>query len=157
MARHVTERDLAPLLAAAREWIDRCLVEDRSLLVDDRNLWTAENADRLQSGFVERPDSGSDDFMTQARAAALRHRVPQAQQLTAEMMWVLLLFPSNISADVKRVTRRSAFGHGRVSHCSPIHAMLDRRRAVRHRFGGHGIQQSPVEGDGLPDRPGALD
>jgi hypothetical protein len=55
MARHLTDRDLAPLLAAARTWIDRCMVEDRSLLADDRSLWTTANADRLQSGFVERP------------------------------------------------------------------------------------------------------
>lgn len=102
MARRLTERDLAPLLGAAREWIERCLVEDRSLLVDDRNLWTAENADRLQSGFVERPDSGSDDFMTKLERQ-LSDTGPQAQQLMAEMMWALLLFPSNIGEEVKRV------------------------------------------------------
>lgn len=102
MARRLTARDLAPLLGAAREWIERCLVEDRSLLVDDRNLWTAENADRLQSGFVERPDSGSDDFMTKLERQ-LSDTGPQAQQLMAEMMWALLLFPSNIGEEVKRV------------------------------------------------------
>ena len=106
MARHVTERDLAPLLAAARHWIDRCLIGDGSLFADGRVLWTKAGADTLQSAFVERPDEGGDDFMTK-----LERQVADvdasAQHLMAEMMWALLLFPSNIGAEVKRahVTR----------------------------------------------------
>jgi len=102
MARHVTDHDLAHLLEASHTWIDRCLVDDGSLFVDGRNLWTADNADRLQSGFVERPDSGGDDFITKLERQ-LTDTGAQAQQLMAEMMWVLLLFPSNIGAVVKRL------------------------------------------------------
>ncbi|HEY2560916.1 MAG TPA: hypothetical protein VGI48_14520 [Caldimonas sp.] len=64
MSIKVTDHDLSPIIAGARLWIDRCLVEDASLLANSRGLWSTANADRLQSGFVERPDSGGDDFMT---------------------------------------------------------------------------------------------
>ena len=101
MARQVADRSIGSLLNAAREWIDHCLVEDASLLAEGRGLWTTANADRLQSGFVERPDSGGDDFMTKLERQLSDTGAP-AQQLMAEMMWALLVFPSNIGADVKR-------------------------------------------------------
>ncbi len=122
MARHLTDRDLAPLLAAARTWIDRCLVEDRSLLVDDRSLWTTANADRLQAGFVERPDPGTDDFTTKLERQ-LADTGASAQQLMAEMMWSLLLFPSNIGAEVKRAHVLRIWSWSGET-LPPAHAML---------------------------------
>ena len=101
MATRITERDLGPLLAAARTWIECSLVEDRSLLVEERTLWTTANADRLQSGFVERPITGGEDFLSKLERQ-LADTGASAQQLMAEMMWAALLFPSNIGAAVKR-------------------------------------------------------
>ena len=102
MARRINDRDLTPLLDAARDWIVRCLMDDCSLLApDDRPLWTTASADRLQRCFVERPDASDDDFMTKLQRQLAEAGAP-AQQLAAEMMWALLLFPSNIGAEVKR-------------------------------------------------------
>lgn len=102
MARQARTRDLAPIHRAATQWIDRCLVDDGSLFVEGRALWTAEGAQKLQSCFVERPDAGDDDFMTKLERQMSDAGAP-AQQLMAEMMWALLLFPSgNIGVDVKR-------------------------------------------------------
>ncbi|MCE9658079.1 MAG: AAA family ATPase [Burkholderiales bacterium] len=122
MSIKVTDRDLSPIIAAARVWIDRCLVEDASLLADSRGLWTTANADRLQSGFVERPDSGGDDFMTKLERQLLDTGAP-AQQLMSEMMWALLLFPSNIGADVKRAHVLRVWSWSGES-LQPTHAML---------------------------------
>lgn len=36
MARHIAARGLAPLLDAARRWIDTCLIEDGSLFAHAR-------------------------------------------------------------------------------------------------------------------------
>jgi 5-methylcytosine-specific restriction enzyme B len=47
------------------------------------------------------PDSGGDDFTTKLERQ-LADTGTSAQQLMAEMMWALLLFPSNIGAEVKR-------------------------------------------------------
>jgi 5-methylcytosine-specific restriction enzyme B len=101
MARHLTERDLAPLLVAARHWIDHCLAGDGSLFADRRALWTGAGADALQSAFVDRPDESDDDFMTKLKRQMSDAGAP-AQLLMAEMMWALLLFPSNIGPKVKR-------------------------------------------------------
>lgn len=101
MARQIADRDLAPLLEAARRWIDTCLVEDGSMFALGRELWTAANADILQRDFVDRPDTSSDDFITKLQRQ-LADAGPPAQQFTAELLWALLLFPSNIGAKVKR-------------------------------------------------------
>ena len=101
MARQITDRDLAPLLDAARRWIDTCLVEDGSLFAPGRTLWTLANADVLQRDFVDRPDAGADDFVTKLHRQLADSGV-LAQQFAAELMWALLLFPSNIGAKVKR-------------------------------------------------------
>jgi 5-methylcytosine-specific restriction protein B len=101
MARQIADRDLVPLLDAARRWIDTCLVEDGSLFAPGRALWTAANVDVLQRDFVDRPEPGTDDFVTKLQRQ-LVDAGAEAQQFAAELMWALLLFPSNIGAKVKR-------------------------------------------------------
>jgi 5-methylcytosine-specific restriction enzyme B len=101
MARQIADRDLAPLLDAGRHWIATCLVEDGSLFTPDRALWTAANADVLQRDIVDRPDASGDDFMTKLQRQLAGAGAP-AQRFAAELLWALLLFPSNIGAKVKR-------------------------------------------------------
>jgi len=101
MALRIADRDLAPLHDAARRCIDTCLVGDGSLFAPGRPLWTAANADVLQRDFVDRPDAGSDDFVTKLQRQ-LAGAGAAAQQFAAELLWMLLLFPSNIGAKVKR-------------------------------------------------------
>ncbi|WP_093374653.1 AAA family ATPase [Variovorax sp. OV329] len=100
MARKVHDRDVAPLLSAAQRWIERCICADESLL-SDRSLWTPPLVEELRSAFVDHPDAGDDDFMTKLRGQ-MQAASPAGRQLMAEMMWVLLLFPSNIGAEKKR-------------------------------------------------------
>lgn len=101
MARQIGDRDLAPVLDAARRWMDSCLVQDGSLFAPGHQLWTTANSDVLQRNFVDRPDPGTDDFMTKLQRQLAAAGSP-AQQLAAEMVWALLLFPSNIGPKVKR-------------------------------------------------------
>ncbi len=101
MARQIADRDLTPILDAARHWIDTCLIGDGSMLAPGRSLWTAQNVETLQRHFVERPDEGSDDFMTKLQRQLSDAGAP-AQQLAAELMWVLLLFPYNVGAALKK-------------------------------------------------------
>jgi hypothetical protein len=100
MARQVHDRDISPTLAAAEQWRDKCLIEDRSLF-SPSSLWTAELADEVYHAFVEHPDIGKDDFMTKLKGQ-MRPASRPAQQLLAEMLWALLLFPSNMKASTKR-------------------------------------------------------
>lgn len=103
MANDITTRDLSPLHAAARQWIDSCLIGDQSLLIPERTIWTSANANEMQRCFVERPDPSSDDFFVKLERQ-LADAPPTAQQFAAELMWALLLFPSasNIGPAKKR-------------------------------------------------------
>jgi 5-methylcytosine-specific restriction protein B len=100
MARKTNERDLAPVLDAAKHWIDRCLIGDLSLFFDE-SLWTQANAAELQRYFVENPDESKRTFLeklpTQLAAAS-----PAARQLMGEIFWAIRLFPTTPKAPTKR-------------------------------------------------------
>ena len=117
MARYIAAWDLTPLLQAARRWIDTCLIDDGSLFAPGRSLWTSDGADALQRAFVERPDDGDDDFMTKLERQMADAGAP-AQQLMAELLWALLLFPSNISAEVKRAHVARAWSWSATARCA---------------------------------------
>lgn len=100
MAHQVHDRDISRTLAAADQWIKTCLVEDGSLF-SQNPLWTAQLVDEVYHAFVEHPDLGEDDFITKLKGQ-MRPASRPAQQLLAEMLWALLLFPSNMKARTKR-------------------------------------------------------
>jgi hypothetical protein len=99
MARQVHNRDIAPVLAAAERWINICLIEDRSAL-SSKSLWTDSLVNEVYLAFVKHPDYGADDFMTKLKGQ-MALASASAQQLMAEMLWALLLFPSNMKARTK--------------------------------------------------------
>jgi len=100
MARRITKWDLGPILSSARTWINDCLVADRSLL-SAGELWTPSLVEEVRAAFVDHPDLGSDVFMVKL-ARQMKDCSPGAKRLTAEMLWALLLFPSNIRPQKKR-------------------------------------------------------
>jgi hypothetical protein len=100
MARQVPDRDIEPVLSSAERWVGTCLVEDGSIF-SSACLWTPTLVDEVYHAFVEHPDLGQDDFMTKLKGQ-MRVASPAAQQLMAEMLWALLLFPSNMKARTKR-------------------------------------------------------
>ncbi|NIJ24624.1 MrcB family domain-containing protein [Sphingomonas japonica] len=64
-------------------------------------LWTKVNLDELYLRFVQSPDEGEGDFQNKLRSQ-LADAAPEAIQLMAEILWVILLFPSGIGASKKR-------------------------------------------------------
>jgi hypothetical protein len=100
MARQTNKMDISPVLDAAHQWINRCLISDHSILGSNQ-LWTEPLVDELHKAFVENPDLGKDDFMTKLKGQ-MSGASPAGKQLMAEMLWALLLFPSNINPDTKR-------------------------------------------------------
>jgi len=107
MARQVHNRDISSTLAAAKHWIDKCLNEDHAVL-SENSLWTVQLVDEVYHAFVEHPDYGADDFTTKLKGQ-IRQVSLAAQQLVAEMLWVLLLFPSNMKARVASPGRSARF------------------------------------------------
>ena len=100
MARVVNERDISRTIDAFQTWSDRCLVGNGSLF-SDGELWTPTLVEEVRRAFVDHPDAGKDDFITKLKGQ-MKDASPAAQQLMGEMLWALLLFPSNVSAETKR-------------------------------------------------------
>ena len=99
---HGTSNSVAgslPTLAAAEQWIRTCLIKDHSLFLAD-SRWTPALVDEVYLAFVEHPDFGEDDFMTKLKGQ-MKPVSLSAQQLMAEILWALLLFPSNMKARTK--------------------------------------------------------
>lgn len=89
-----------PILAAARQWRDRCLINEGSVFADAR-LWTADHLDDLNRYYVENMQAGSGTFLEKLQVQ-LAPADPGAKRLAAEMLWVMMLFPNNINRETKR-------------------------------------------------------
>ncbi len=100
MARQTNRRNLTPILAAAEKWINTCVIQDGSLFSPEK-LWNAPLVADVRHAFVDNPDNGDDGFITKLKGQ-MATTSPLAQKLMAEMLWALLLFPSNMKARTKR-------------------------------------------------------
>src|SRR5688572_11018547 len=100
MARLTPKRDFQPIIDAAQQWIGRCLIEDGSILSPEP-LWTETNVAEVRAAFSDNPHEGKEDFSTKLREQ-MKSASKSAQRLMAEMLWALLLFPSNIKVSTKR-------------------------------------------------------
>jgi 5-methylcytosine-specific restriction enzyme B len=93
--------DLDPTLyAAARRWVQRCLVEDGSLFSDDP-VWTAQTLNALHTAVFATPDKSGLSFIAKLRGE-LEGTDPFVVQLMAELLYVHLLVPSDIRWETKR-------------------------------------------------------
>ena len=95
---------------AASHWRERCLARDGSVFTE-RALWTGENLDHLVRYFVENLDEGEGSFL-QKLEAQLAPAPDSAKQLAAEMLWVMYLYPSQLSMQpgTKRIQIRTVWG-----------------------------------------------
>src|ERR1700687_2159462 len=89
------------VLEAAKNWRDRSFIGDKSIFTDE-TLWTLPYLDELQRYFVENLDMGEGNFLEKLREQ-LAPASPAAKRLAAELMWVMMLFPSktNVSRQTK--------------------------------------------------------
>lgn len=100
MGRSSEVDHLDELLGAAAAWKNRCLLADDSVLSNYR-LWTRESIDMLEECFVQNPQLGSTVFLDKLQVQ-LKSTLPSVRQLAAEMLWILLLFPTKIGGNRKR-------------------------------------------------------
>src|ERR1039457_6216073 len=100
MATFIDDRDSLPIISEAKAWVQKCLIEDGSMLGDE-HLWTVKNLDALDKHFVESLDAGAGGFYEKLKCQLEEAPAP-AKRLMAEMLWALFLFPSNISIETKR-------------------------------------------------------
>jgi 5-methylcytosine-specific restriction enzyme B len=95
---------VARILAAAAQWKSEALLEGKSVFSQEP-VWSRQNIQALKRYFVDQPDEGEGTFMEKLERQ-LEAAGPGAQQLAAEMTWLMLLCPSSIGAASKRETVR---------------------------------------------------
>ena len=102
MPRYHPAWDITPVLNAAEHWRDQALLGGGSVF-GSGSIWSDEHVEAMNRYYVENPDEGEGNFMTK-----FEHQIEAAsagaKQLAAEMMWFMLLSPSNIGQDNKRET-----------------------------------------------------
>lgn len=108
MSRFNPSRDAAPVLSAAEIWIRRCLIGEGSLF-SDKSLWNSANLQQVVAAFTDNPDGSSDSFFEKLERQ-MGDASPEAIRLMAELLWVLMLFQSNIRPKKKRETVSLVWG-----------------------------------------------
>lgn len=102
-----------------RRLIDDCIAGGGSLFTPQSSIWTTENLDELKRAFVDRPDTGADDFFAKLDQQ-LADASPDAIQLFAEIFTlnVLPLYDYLGATKVKHIERV-------LTKCSPAVALPD--------------------------------
>ncbi len=100
MSRYCGEVTAEPILKAAEHWRIECLLKDGSVF-SSKPLWTLEGFRQVEQHYVNRLDEGEGDFF-QKLEIQLAPASGGVKQLVVEMMWVMLLCPSNLSLVVKQ-------------------------------------------------------
>lgn len=92
--------DASTVFEAASAWAKRCLVEDGSMFADGE-LWTGDLLREVQHHFIGNIEAQGDGFVDKL-ARQMADASPDAKRLMAELLWVMMLFPSNVGAASKR-------------------------------------------------------
>lgn len=107
MAQFCGDKHSAVILQVAGEFKERCLIGGGSMLSTE-DVWQVGYIQELVTYFVDNLDEGEGDFFekleTQLSGASV-----QAKQLASEMLWLMLLPPSNIGAESKRASIQRVF------------------------------------------------
>ncbi|MBR1270454.1 AAA family ATPase [Bradyrhizobium sp. AUGA SZCCT0222] len=100
MSRFACEKDISAVLRAAAHWRDQALLSQGSIFSSEK-VWATQNIVTLNEVFTLNPDETDRSFLNKLKDQ-LASSSPQVKMLAAEVMWVLLLSPSNLSARTKR-------------------------------------------------------
>ena len=87
-------------LPAARLWVVRCLVEDGSILQNGQKLWSPELLAEFKDHYIDNPLLDDRDFFEKFEEQ-LKAGSEGLPKLGAEMLWLMHLAPTNITAALK--------------------------------------------------------
>ena len=121
MSRYCGNKDSTPILAAADQWRDRCLLS-RGALFSDATLWTPQNIEDVRAHFGVNANEGNDRFLDKLQEQ-LADRPAEVKQLSAEILWLMLLCPSNIRPAKKRETIQQVYSWSGI-RLDENHALL---------------------------------
>ena len=104
MSRWIGRDHIDAVLGASDAWRERCFLADGSLFGAEP-LWTLDNIRDLKRRFLEHPIEGADRTFFDKLREQLDGAPNEVIRLTAEVVWLLLLFP--ISSATKPDTKRA--------------------------------------------------
>ena len=108
MSRFDPEKDLTPIFDAAEAWKTAAL-EGQGAVLGAGAIWTDDNLAGMQKYFVENLDYGDGNFISKLERQ-LETTGDGVRLLAAEMLWFMLLCPSNVGPDSKRETILTIWG-----------------------------------------------
>ncbi len=87
------------------DWKEQCLIDDGSMLFDDRALWTTSNLEDFRKRFLDNPLLGTEQNFDQKLATQLETSSDDVRWLVCELVAVYFLFARGaISGRAKRAT-----------------------------------------------------
>jgi hypothetical protein len=96
----ISTHPLETILEIAAKWKSKCLISDGSIFTDEQ-LWTIKNINSFKRYFVDNLLYEGDESFYQKLSIQLQDSEPEVKKLCAEMIYVILLFSSNITARKK--------------------------------------------------------
>lgn len=100
MSRYCGDVDPEPIFRAAEHWCTQTLKSDGSVF-SERPLWRLEYIEAIEQYYVKNIDETDRTFFEKLKEQ-LTPTTPETKELVAEMLWVMLLCPSNLTAEKKR-------------------------------------------------------
>lgn len=100
MSRYCGPMNVDATLSAADKWYNTSLIKGRSIF-GFGDIWNIESLEGLMTYFVENLDYGEGNFL-QKLEKQLEPATQNTKLLCAEIMWLMLLAPDNISSGKKR-------------------------------------------------------
>jgi len=96
----ISTHPISPIIATSERWKKNCLIGDGSLF-SEASLWTLSNVNQFKNHFVDNLIYGGDQTFYEKFEIQLANAPAEIKQLSAELLYILLLFPSNITARKK--------------------------------------------------------
>ncbi|WP_136809601.1 AAA family ATPase [Desulfosediminicola flagellatus] len=100
MSRYCGEHEIGKILEAAEYWRQSAFLSDGSVF-SKKVLWNLKSFEALEKFFINKLDSGDGNFYDKLYGQ-LEPTGPEVKQLAAEILWLMLLCPSNITAQTKQ-------------------------------------------------------
>lgn len=88
------------VISAVSVWRDKAILEESSVFTND-HLWSLPIIKNVKTLFSDNPIAGSEQTFYEKLTLQFRTANPESIKLVSEMLWLLLLFPSNISSTTK--------------------------------------------------------
>ena len=108
MSRYVGTVDAKAIFEAADHWRQGALLKEESVF-GVNSLWRQEYFRELDQYFVHQLDEGTGNFFDKL-SSQIAPTGPRVKQLAAELLWILLLCPSNVTAATKREGIKTVWG-----------------------------------------------